>query len=514
MSNVRPVMAFRPKRTQQSGQAARKLRKSSCEHVQPKEPEAKEFYVSELVELADEMDGSLLLDNSGYLSGAVMGDAQISPQTQRLDPSENSIHGWSGQLKLAHQSNRNLGVFSYLASNQNNSEMDVNPSRNMVLNTESKGLKYHGATYHRSKESDEGFSGFKSTNNFFLAANPHLNTSTYPQKLLSWFSTSTNSSDPKAIRNLGKASDQSKIRSRLVFHQKSKQITRSGVFFGRDSNPLHKSGDQEGDPAEPLSIRRVLSNSSSRESLALEKLMAVQELVACDSARGKDPRPPTLGFVQNQRGYISFTNFRKKSASRLDSRIEVRTPQTNLVQSGSKKHQVVSNSQNPEGTGETNKHRSADLAFHLKGQYSKFGSQDNCSNQYIHKPASGMLNGRLVSAATKPNPGVNGEQHLTLNNTYLVPTGTRLNSSSCLSRYRIQQKPQKLLNKPSGPTQPCRQLSLGRSSNLSFEVKVSSACRPPSSQINSGITAASAQAKLYRSHSVGWLKPSAPKTYF
>lgn len=492
MSNARPVMAFRPKRTKQPVDGTRNLRKSPCEHTQLAEQVAKESYVNELVELADEMDGSLMLDQSGYLSGTVLGSTRIANQTQRLDQSEHSIHGWSGQIRTTSQSNQNQG------------QMLINQLKNPVSASGYQSSKYHGDSKSRVKQSDEEANIFRSTNNFFLAAHPHLNKGGYSQKLLSWFSTSTNSSDPRGAENIGSAPDESKIRPRLMFNQKSKQITRSTIFGGKEYKDEYLSGEPASDPAEPLSVRKVLSNSTSRRSFAIGNLMTLQDLGRCDVA--KDPTPPTIGFLQNQRGYISLTNFRKKSASRIDSRMEMRTGHECLVQTNPKSKLIHLSSQKLHESAQIKKSRSADLTFEFDEKHRKFGSQDPSFNQYLQKPQPGMHDRRLVSGKTKNNSSKPGELKITLNNFHLVPTGTRLNSSSSLSRYRIQQKPTKLPTKPGGQLYP--------SGHLSFEVRVPSACRPPASMVSHSRTAAHEEVRLSRSHSVGWLQPSLSRQYF
>lgn len=491
-------------------------------------------YVNELVEIADEMDGSLLLDQSGFQSGTNAFDTRATENNQ-VPGIDGCFNGWSGknqQLANALPSRMFESNISYQRSKKFGSsagsffdtkgilklDMKKEPQLSSPELLEIKGDL--GANKYFSDSKFQEFyvdhAGFYSKTNFFQEANPHLKKS-YPTKLSSWFSGSTKPSHGHAYHN-----SESVSKDRLL----------SGVYAGKGTVHSTKTSQSDlnqywqtkysvlpyqGDPAESLSIRRALGNSHSLDSAEFPANGQREDDDRYKSIFDKAQRPNTLGYIPSSRGYIPFTDFRKHAV---------------------KKEEVLARSSSISGDSGRNepeqRMRSAVARKQIQNptpniadglplpgkQGSVFRRVDNLGfnpepEKQVRRIATSHVQTRSFGGFLTRQPAGSQPRHdqevkgeLRLNNTYLVRSAARtkiFHSSPSLKVHKRSPHYQTGLVVPEPVSQqPVKPINLSLAGVRLQEPPV-----PFSVRI--GRPSATARSQLSRSQSAGWLMPSPHK---
>ena len=486
-------------------------------------------YVNELVEIADEMDGSLLLDQSGYQSGANALDTRATEnfQTPGMD---GCFNGWSGKnQKLAntlpsrmfesnipYQRSRNLGSSAGSFFNTKGilkldlkKEAQVSSPELLETKGDCGANKYFSDSKFQEFYVDQA--GIYSKTNFFQEANPHLKKS-YPTKLASWFSGSTKPSHGNAYPN-----SESVCKDRLqsaVYGAKG--ILSSGKTSQSDLNQYWQTKysvlPYQADPAESVSIRRALGSSHSQDSAEFHANGLGDEDGRQKSIFDKARRPNTLGYIPSSRGYIPFTNFRKHAVKKEE--VLARSPSFS-GDSGRNvpEHRLMSavapkQTQNPipniaEDLPLPGKQSSVFRRIENFGSNHESGVRRIATSQAQARSFGGFLTRQSTGSQNRHDQEAKGE--LRLNNTYLVRSAARTKQAYSSPNLKVHKRsshsqtglagPEPLPQKPQKPI------------NLSLAgVRLQEPPVPFSVRI--GRPSATARSQLSRSHSAGWLKPS------
>lgn len=491
-------------------------------------------YVNELVEIADEMDGSLLLDQSGFQSGTNAFDTRAAEQTQ-VPGMDGCFNGWSGKNQqltntlpsrmfepnISYHRSRKFGSSAgsfFDAKRILKLDMKKEPQLSSPELVEIKGDS--GANKYFSDSKFQEFyvdhAGCYSKTNFFQEANPHLKKS-YPTKLSSWFSGSTKPSHGYAYHN-----SESVSKDRLL----------SGVYAGNGTVHSTKTSKSDlnqywhskysvlpyqGDPAESLSIRRALGNSHSLDSAEFPINGLREEDDRQKSIFDKAQRPNTLGYIPSSRGYIPFTNFRKHAVKQEE--VLGRSPSVSGDSGRNEPEQRMRSAVVRKQILNPNPNIADGLPLPGK-QGSVFRRVDHDGSNLVpekkvRRIATSHVQTRSFGGFLTRQPA--GTQHrndqefkgeLRLNNTYLVRSAARTkiaNSSPNLKVHKQAPHYQTGLVAPEPVSQqPVKPINLSLAGVRLQEPPV-----PFSVRI--GRPSATARSQLSRSHSAGWLKPSPHK---
>lgn len=489
------------------------------------QPQPTKCYVNELVEIADEIDGSLLLDQSGLQSGVNCHENKAAETFNELQPMDDCFKGWSfrnPQLtnttpasvfdrKINYQRGKKFGLstssfFENTRALQHQVRKESHPSNPDIDNlvVDQGVVKYFSDSKFQEFYADHG--GFYSKTNFFQDSHAHLKKS-YPNKLSSWFSGTTQPSQHFVGNSISKDPSSPEAHTGKGTTRSTKLSLSNLDWFLQTKYP---GPPYQGDPAESRSIRRALGKSESLDSADIMRTGQKESESRYKSIFDKAQRPNTLGYIPNPRGYIPFTDYRRQLTRKEE--ILARSPsigggstrgelnkRTNSALSRTNVLNTVPgmSEENPTGNQRSNP------------QHSAGGSGVPSATKKVRRVATSYsltrFSGEWVAKQTAKHEGAReGEARgeLRLNNTYLVRSAAvrprLVRSSTHLHRS----------DRPAGVAAPRIVLADAKPGLSLAGVRLQE--RPVSFSLRVGRPAAP-RAQLSRSHSAGWLQLSPHK---